>query len=124
MPDTHHEYVGATAVLCDEIRKEDNGKLLLIGVYSGEILIDQVPTAIAFSAYMNLFLPGGKSVVSMRLRSGDEISPKVELTAEGATPITLGIPTPRIPITFKAEGVLQLEVQFNKTGDWQEVVKK
>ncbi len=30
-------------ILCDEVRREDNGKLLVIGMYLGSILVPQVP---------------------------------------------------------------------------------
>ena len=30
-------------ILCDEVRREDNGKLLVIGMYLGSILVPRVP---------------------------------------------------------------------------------
>jgi len=33
----------STAVFCDDIRREDNGKELLIGVYSGDIVFPHFP---------------------------------------------------------------------------------
>ncbi len=30
-------------IVCDEVRREDNGKLLVIGMYLGSILVPQVP---------------------------------------------------------------------------------
>ena len=34
----------STILLCDDVRKEDNGKEFLIGVYSGNILLSELPT--------------------------------------------------------------------------------
>ena len=35
-----------SAILCDDIRREDNGKMLFIGVYVGEILVAEFPVAL------------------------------------------------------------------------------
>ena len=32
-----------TAILCDDVRRERNGKELLIGVYSGQVLLPEMP---------------------------------------------------------------------------------
>jgi hypothetical protein len=33
-------------ILCDDVRREDNGKILVIGMYVGDVLIRQFPTAL------------------------------------------------------------------------------
>jgi hypothetical protein len=35
-----------SAIICDDIRREDNGKMLFIGVYVGEILVAEFPIAL------------------------------------------------------------------------------
>ncbi len=39
-------------IICDDIRKEANGKLILIGVYSGDILLSRVPAPFSPAIYL------------------------------------------------------------------------
>ena len=39
-------------ILCDDIRREDNGKLLLVGVYSGDIIPSSFPAFLSLRLYM------------------------------------------------------------------------
>jgi hypothetical protein len=40
------------ALFCDDIRNETNGKQILIGVYTGDILISQFPAVISISVWV------------------------------------------------------------------------
>jgi hypothetical protein len=42
----------ASVIVCDDIRREDNGKALLIGAYAGDILVPQFPAAVQLSFYV------------------------------------------------------------------------
>lgn len=42
-------------IICDEVRREDNGKLLVIGMYTGGLTIPQLP----------FFMPGGLTFMSI-----------------------------------------------------------
>lgn len=44
------EYV----ILADTIRREDSGKLILVGVYTGDIVLDHPPTPFNIEAYIKL----------------------------------------------------------------------
>lgn len=39
-------------VLCDDIRREDNGKLMLIGVYTGDIVSAEFPAYLSLRLFM------------------------------------------------------------------------
>ena len=41
-----------TAILCDDIRIEDNGKFMLLGVYSGGIIVPQMPIKLSYCLYL------------------------------------------------------------------------
>lgn len=41
-----------SVIVCDDIRREDNGKALLIGVYAGDILVPRFPAAMQLSFYI------------------------------------------------------------------------
>lgn len=46
-----HKYT----VVCDDIRREDNGKLMLIGVYSGNVVLPHVPFTLPSLAFFQTF---------------------------------------------------------------------
>lgn len=39
-------------LLCDDIRKEDNGKAIIIGVYTGDIVVPKFPAALMLSIWL------------------------------------------------------------------------
>ena len=56
MPVTHK-----FTLICDEIRREDNGKFLVIGLYTGGILVPQIPfplPSLTFFTYLESDMPG------------------------------------------------------------------
>lgn len=59
---------GITAIFCDDIRREDNGKLLLIGVYPEGITIAGFPASFPMSFWLRLTgLPLGDGVLRFRM---------------------------------------------------------
>jgi hypothetical protein len=111
-----HKYT----IMCDEMRREDNGKLLLIGVYQEAMLSPQFPFALpglTFFMKLDSDRPGSWSI-RMRLEhldSGEKI-----IEALGA--LTFQRPGPGInpvhlpPLQFKAPGVYHfvLEIEGQK----------
>lgn len=63
-----------TAVLCDDVRLEINGKLILIGVYTGDVVIPKFPNSVS----VMLFLMG-------QVISGGQIAPRVKVTDDSGT---------------------------------------
>jgi hypothetical protein len=43
-----------TTVICEDIRREDNGKPILIGVYPTDMIIANLPATIVLCIYMNV----------------------------------------------------------------------
>jgi hypothetical protein len=42
------------AIVCDDIRTEDNGKDIIIGVYNDKILVRSFPAALALSLWLHI----------------------------------------------------------------------
>jgi hypothetical protein len=38
-----------SVLICDDVRREENGKEILIGVYSGDIIVTRFPAAMALT---------------------------------------------------------------------------
>ncbi len=99
--------------VCDEVRREDNGKLILIGVYSSNIIVRELPAALVLSLVVNLKSQGPVDV-EMQFRvmlNGERIrggKGRVKLSPSGAHWIVL----PQIVLNkLQSEGVLAFDVQ-------------
>lgn len=73
-----------TAILCDQVRREDNGKLILIGVYGGDILVDSYPATLGLTAYVEgeVLEPGFFEAEFQFIDgTGAEMSPELKVTS-------------------------------------------
>lgn len=60
------------AIFCDDIRREDNGKELLIGVYTGSIQLPVLPAPVMLSVWVPFERSGiGKVPIEFRLLGPD-----------------------------------------------------
>lgn len=106
-------------VVCDEIRKEDNGKAILIGVYSGDILVNELPIQIGISLWVHLNVSGpGEIPFEFRfvgIKSAvSELSGNANIKGAGAAIIS----TPPIPVLLESEGELKIEMKYGDS-DWR-----
>lgn len=59
-------------VFCDDIRREDNGKELLIGVYGGSLNMRQMPAAISISEWIRFErISEGEATIPLEFRAID-----------------------------------------------------
>jgi len=85
--------VEARAVFCDDIRREDNGKAILIGVYTSDLIPGVLPTNISLSLWLDIRgVPLGhhKLTITVELPAQEKISVPGEIDVqETEKPITL-----------------------------------
>jgi len=111
-----------TALICDGVRKEISGQDIIIGVYSDEINVVQLPFSFALTLYLRIrFEETEQTRVDFRVlgESGIQIVP--DLQFEIAPPETGRITTVVIgplPITIQALGKITFDVKFPNTG-WE-----
>jgi hypothetical protein len=58
-----------SVLLCDDIRREVNGKAILIGVYSGDIIVPTAPTSLGLGLWLQGRAVEATSKVRIRLES-------------------------------------------------------
>jgi hypothetical protein len=114
------------ALFCDEVRKEHNGKEILIGVYPGSILMPSLPTPLLISFWLYL-QPNkvGELKLEFRVLGPDE---SVLVYFEGAAEFSTADDTgsfsfPRIPMRIEKECILQFQWRLPR-GDWETLAKK
>jgi hypothetical protein len=119
-----------SVLLCDDIRREDNGKAILVGVYSGDIVIPIVPATLGLHLWLQ-----GRAVESAR-----EFGFRAQVLGKTrpATKETSG-PTSRsfsvepgsdfliaigkIQVQIPCEGEMSVQVKYG-VRPWAEVLKK
>ena len=114
------------ALICDDVRKEANGKDILIGVYSGNISVKKVPANIMLSAWINLQIeepgefnfevrvidPSGRTIVDGKI--GLKAKEKHD---------TASISLPKFSIMAQSMGKLKVQIR-KRGGRWQTIISK
>ena len=124
MSDTKPVIIGSV-ILCDDIRKEDTGKGILIGVYSGNITVFRFPTAASLSVWIEHDVTEiGKFEFHCRLLLDDEIevvSIAGELDAKELGPGDFAFGG--ISTQLQREGYLSIQFKIADQ-EWTEIRRK
>ena len=107
------------AIICDSVRREDNGKLIAVGIYAYNILVPEFPITL-FLALMFATDMHEKTITNFELLAeinGKRLSGgkgKFDTYVSGEA-LTYLQP---VPYTFTEEGDLTIKIKFDE-GDWQ-----
>ena len=110
------------AIICDDVRREDNGKAILIGVYPTDVVVEKLPSNANFALWACVKVDrigavpfefryvGTKGTVVSEVRGEAQIA---DLTA-------VQFQLPRMPVLLEGEGQLKVEM---KIGDmnWMQI---
>ena len=96
------------AVFCEDIRREDNGKDMLLGVYGGDIVVARCPTRVGVSLWLQYFsapVRAGETGIDLRLRFDGHDEPVSQIglpfMEEGETTLALR----GMPVAIDGSGV-------------------
>lgn len=83
---------------CDDVRQENNGKFIVVGLYTPDIVVPAVPFALATLCFFVVFTVDtksqGKRNINFRLKQGDN------LVAGGSGQIEVRGTTAALPLRF------------------------
>src|ERR1700722_15575267 len=107
-----HKYT----LMCDDVRQENTGKFIVIGLYTGNMTVPQLPAVLPFLTFF-MFVEAdraGQFPIRMRLESmesGQRLIEGMGMLAEqrpgtGASPIRVG------PVQFQTQGTYNFVVQI------------
>ncbi len=111
-----------TALICDVVRKEITGQDIIIGVYSDEISVAQLPLSLVLTLYLRIrFKKTESTKFDFRVmgESGIQITP--DLNFEIPPPVTGHIMTVAmgpIPINIQALGKITFDLKFTDA-NWE-----
>lgn len=115
------------AIFCEGVREENNGKEILIGVYSGIITVPRVPGVVDLQCWINVSIRYPSSV-SLKFRIRDHSNQQVILTEvhtetkEENSQGSIVLP----PINYEVkdpESVLLVDYSERK-GEWKHLIEK
>jgi len=127
------ETIIASALVCDDIRKEENGKAILIGVYGNNIILSKFPVTM----HLSLWLQGKAKDGDYRLELGVEALSEGEAapfqatrnlefsirdeTGKGSSEFSIAMN--QVPILLKGPGSLFVKIRQNDE-DWTTLARK
>ena len=115
------------AILCDDVRTEDNGKQFLIGVYSGDIVVSTLPSTLALSVWLNAeVISGGKAPIKVEFQLDSEERLSGSITGEiGSVDVGgfIGVGFPKLPVTIAKPSVLKVRWKVG-AGAWKTAIEK
>lgn len=100
------------AVFCEDIRHEDNGKDILIGVYSEVMAPSRCPINLRLSLWIQYeAAQSGETEIMLRFRFGDapQEAPEARIHMSIAEPGEVTIALRGMPLAIDGSGVLLLE---------------
>lgn len=108
-----------TALICEDVRREENGKLGLAGVFSTDIVVDRFPAVLVLSFLLVATVKVAiESEVSIRLRLDDvnlfEGKGRMSPSYPGRTLLPIG----RQVLKIEKLGILRLDVK-QAGANWQ-----
>lgn len=113
-----------SAILCDQVRLENNNKFFIIGVYSGEIVVAAFPTVLQLSAYFEISgLPVGEHPFGLQLEgpAGEAVVIEGGLLVSADHPAAVYTPPMPVPCPSTGEVVISINVAGNR---FPEVIRK
>lgn len=109
----------SSAILCDEIRREDNGKMIAIGIYGNRIFVGGFPATLRLSALLNVSFPNaGNHKLKVRLSLGGEMKIEMAIEAEVRWEGTDWFPIPFEPVQFDKPTEITLSLELDN-GKWK-----
>lgn len=117
-----------SAIVCDDVRVENNGKEILVGVYSGAITVHMIPSLpLSLRCWINLSIDG-PCLVKLYFRATDSDDKEIfGAEIETGTNENIGLGSiPLGPILFTLrdpEGYLKIDYKEGE-GDWSNVITK
>ena len=103
--------------VCDEVRREDNGKLIFIGAYSSDIVVPELPAVLILTLVVRVEMKGDEAF-EIRVKMGETQLRKgkgrIRSDADGGQ----WVPIQSILLDkLTTEGLLDFEVRLGE-GDW------
>ncbi len=110
------------AIICDQVRKEDTGKHILLGVYPIDALVPDFPTKIVLVLWLQFYVDrNGEFALEFRIQKDKKNISSTKATMnvkDHLPPVTIALPL--APIEIDGECTLSFQIR-EKNKRWQTV---
>src|SRR4051812_32332837 len=94
------------AVLCEDVRQEKSNKFILIGVFPGDILVEDVPASVPLDVYIDAIALEPIGSIFLKLSGPGEGSAIIGINyhaslEEGSTETVAALVTPRMEVAVQ-----------------------
>jgi hypothetical protein len=107
-------------LLCDDIRREDNQKLILIGVYDADVRVAKIPTSLPIQLVLGIDVK--EQLESAQLEVMVSLDDETLLTGKGKIGLPSAgkamLPLPPMRLNIGHSGVLKFQVKFMPDDTW------
>ena len=118
-----------SVLVCDDIRQEKNGKMILIGVYTGSIVVPTIPAALGLSIWMQARSLEDANTLAVKIeavstdpeKSSETIHELAGFTSSDGKDFILAMG--RVPVQIVGAGYLSVQTRYGGRG-WTEVIRK
>ena len=120
-----------SAIVCDDIRREDNGKAILIGVYFGDVIVPKAPALLSVWLWFQARANETVENIQFRAEIFNDSAPdaptfvapphQAELHADVGN--TFLIALGGLPLSITGSGHLSIQAKYGEH-DWIEILKK
>jgi len=112
------------AITCEDIRTEDNGKFILIGVFQENIVVPTIPFTLGLAWWLQFYC-NREGTISFEFEARRNSHAVATATFDGnvldhTKPVTTAIP--RVPIKIESEGIISLHIREKGTR-WKKITE-
>ncbi len=107
----------AFGILCDGVRREDNGKLILLGVYGRNIMIQDFPGNLRFHVVTRYKPRVSSFTLTYRVKVADEVVLYIRGKTESRDLELETSATPEFTVSIEGPCLLQIDVTDENTED-------
>jgi Family of unknown function (DUF6941) len=102
-------------LLCEDVREEINHKRIIIGVYSGDILVKSFPARLAVTAYIEHRPQSlGKQKLEFVVSVGEKEQGRIELLADTTDALAVSVvPFPKIGLTIEEPAEIRIDISMD-----------
>lgn len=115
-------------VLCEDIRREENGKFMLLGVFPEGIIFPSFPTKITLALWIVVKIQEKLEALSVEIkvkipgRKEDHIiNAAVEIANITTFPQTAPIIIHKLPFTFLEAGKASISIRLGTSQKWEKI---
>jgi len=106
--------IDVRTIFCDDIRREDNGKMMLIGVYADDLVPSAIPSSFLMSIWVSITgeaVEKGSLTVKLLLPGGGQVKMVGEIE-ELPADVTTSFTFVGFPVEIKDAGEIQVQLTF------------